>query len=99
MKHDDEPNIVESGKSKKIWIENYSFAIEIYRLETDQLWTLEVVDQNGASHVWDEPFASDKEAYNIAVQTIETEGATVFMLGNNVIPFRQLNRPGIAGGS
>lgn len=89
MTKDDEPNIVKSGKSKRVTIDNHSFLIEIYRLETDELWTLEVVDQRGDSHVWDEQFRSDMEAYNIATQTIQAEGATTFMHGNNVIPFRK----------
>ena len=69
MTNGDEPNIVKSGKSKRITIDNYAFLIEIYRLETDDLWTLEVVDHLGTSHVWAEQFTSDKEAYSIAVQT------------------------------
>ena len=75
MTNGDEPNIVNSGQSKRITIDNQSFLIEIYRLETDELWTLEVVDHKGTSHVWDEQFTSDKEAYSIAVQTIDAEGA------------------------
>ena len=89
MTDHDEPNIVNSGQSKRITIDNYAFLIEIYRLEADDLWTLEVVDHDGTSHVWAEQFMSDKEAYSIAVQTIETEGAKTFMTGNNVIPFRK----------
>ena len=89
MTDHDEPNIVNSGQSKRITIDNSTFLIEIYRLEADDLWTLEVVDHDGTSHVWAEQFMSDKEAYSIAVQTIETEGAKTFMMGNNVIPFRK----------
>ena len=89
MANGDEPNIVKSGKCNRITIDNYAFLIEIYRLETDDLWTLEVVDHEGTSHVWAEQFTSDKEAYSIAVQTIDAEGAKTFMLGNNVIPFRK----------
>ena len=89
MTDHDEPNIVNSGQSKRITIDNSTFLIEIYRLEADDLWTLEVVDHDGTSHVWAEQFMSDKEAYSIAVQTIETEGTKTFMMGNNVIPFRK----------
>jgi hypothetical protein len=89
MTDDDEPNIVISGKSRAVAIDGHSFMIEIYRLEADQAWTLEVTDQDGASHVWQEQFLSDKAAYNTAVEAIETEGAIAFMRGNNIIPFRQ----------
>ena len=49
---------------------------------------LEVVDQDGTSHVCDDQFASDKEARNAAIQAIEEEGAVAFMRGDNVIRFR-----------
>ncbi|RJK92842.1 hypothetical protein D3P06_19075 [Paracoccus aestuarii] len=84
---EEEPNIVTSGKSQRVIIDGYPFSIEIYRAETDQNWMLEVVDQDGTSHVWDDQFASDKEARDAAVQTIEEEGAIAFMRGDNVIRF------------
>ena len=86
---DDEPNLVTSGKSQHVIIDGFPFSIEIYRLEQDKTWTLEVVDHEGTSHVWDDQFASDKDARNTAIQTIEAEGAIAFMRGDNVIPFRK----------
>lgn len=89
MIEDDEPNLVTSGKSNRIVVDGYPFSIDIFRLETDTTWTLEVVDLNNTSHVWDEQFRSDAEARDVALKTIEAEGAVAFMRGNNVIPFRQ----------
>lgn len=89
MIDDDEPNLITSGKSKRVVIEGYPFSIDIYRLETEKTWTLEVVDKDGTSHVWDEQFASDIEARDAAIGAIETEGAVTFMRGDNVVPFRQ----------
>lgn len=89
MIEDDEPNLVTSGKTKKIVVDGYTFSIDIFRLETDTTWTLEVVDHNNTSHVWDEQFRSDVRARDVAVKAIEAEGALAFMRGNNVIPFRQ----------
>jgi hypothetical protein len=86
---DDEPNMVTSGKSQRVIIDGYPFSIEIYRLEQDKTWTLEVVDHEGTSHVWDDQFASDKDARNAAIKAIESEGAVNFMRGDNVIPFRK----------
>lgn len=86
---DDEPNIVTSGKSQSVMIDGLRFQIEIYRLEADSTWTLEVVDQENTSHVWDEPFASDKDARDEAIKAIKSEGAVAFMRGDNVIPFRR----------
>ncbi|UXT82588.1 hypothetical protein [Agrobacterium tumefaciens] len=89
MIEEDEPNLVTSGKSKRIVVDGYPFSIDIFRLETDTAWTLEVVDHTNTSHVWDEQFRSDAEARDVAVKAIEAEGALAFMRGNNVIPFRQ----------
>lgn len=88
MKDDDEPNLVTSGNSQSITVDGVRFQIEIHRLETDSTWTLEVVDPDNTSHVWEEQFASDKDACDVAVKAIETEGAAAFMRGDNVIQFR-----------
>ena len=50
---EDEPNLVTSGKSRHVIIDGFPFSIEIYRLEHDKTRTLEVVDHEGTSHVWD----------------------------------------------
>jgi len=89
MTDDETPNILTSGKSAKIEIDGYAFSIDIYRLETDQAWTLEVVDHQGTSHVWDEQFPSDGDARDAAMEAIESGGAIAFMRGDNVIPFRK----------
>ena len=89
MVDDDEPNMVNSGKSQRVIVDGLPFSIEIYRLETDKTWTLEVVYHEGTSHVWDDLFASDKDARNTAIAAIQSEGALAFMRGDNVIPFRK----------
>jgi len=89
MTEDEIPNIVTSGRSTKFVIDGYAFSVDIYRLETEKAWTLEVIDHQGASHVWDEPFPSDGDARDAAIQALESEGAIAFMRGDNIIPFRQ----------
>ena len=86
--YDDEPNIVTSSKSMAVLIDGLRFQIEIYRLETDSTWTLEVVDPENSSHVWEDQFASDRDARDAAIKAIESEGVAAFMRGDNVIPFR-----------
>ena len=86
---DEEPNLVTSGKSTRVVIDGYPFSIDIFRMENDTTWTLEVIDEQNTSHVWDEQFQSDAEARDVAVKTIEAEGAIAFMRGSNVIPFRR----------
>ncbi|MAU44478.1 MAG: hypothetical protein CMP09_06555 [Yangia sp.] len=65
----------------------YPFCIEIHKLEGHKTWTLEVVDPEGTSHVWDDEFVSDKDALDEALEAIESEGAVAFIRGNNVVPF------------
>jgi hypothetical protein len=89
MIENDEPNLVTSEKSERVVVDDYPFSIDIFRLETDKTWTLEVVDHKGTSHAWEEQFNSDTEARDAAIQALQTEGALAFMRGNNVIPFRQ----------
>ena len=78
------PNLVASGLSQEIEVGGIPFAIEIYRLEHDSTWTLEVVDENGTSTVWDDQFSSDFEAQKV----LRTEGVRACRDGN-VIPFRR----------
>ena len=85
---EDEPNLVTSSKSQRIVVDGYPFSIEIYKLEEENRWTLEVVDHEGTSHVWDESFESDKGAQNAAIQELESQGANGFMRVDNVIPFK-----------
>lgn len=90
MTDDQDPKLVTSDKSQRVLVDGYPFSIQIYRLETDKTWTLEVVDYEGTSHVWDEQFRSDKDARNAAIEALESEGAIAFMRGGNVIPFRKV---------
>ncbi|MTD99847.1 hypothetical protein GIY56_06080 [Paracoccus sp. YIM 132242] len=88
---DDTPNIIHSGKSQSFIVDGYRFDIQIYRGEDEAEWLLEVVDSEGSSHVWDDRFASDKDARDAALQALEKEGALGFMRGEdraNVVPFR-----------
>lgn len=89
MTDNKDPNLITSGKSQRVLVDGYPFSIQVYRLEEGKTWTLEVVDHEGASHVWDEQFRSDRDARNAAIEALESEGAIAFMRGDNVIPFRK----------
>ncbi|WP_299951685.1 hypothetical protein [uncultured Ruegeria sp.] len=75
----DEPKLIISDKCKSVLVDGYRFEIEIYRLENQDLWTLEVIDVEDASYVWDDKFGSDQEALNTAVDILNNEGALGFM--------------------
>lgn len=76
---EEDPVLVDSGLSQDIEVDGYLFEIMIYRLEEDTAWTLEVVDENNASHVWDDTFPAEFAALVEAQKTIRTLGAEAFM--------------------
>ena len=83
-----DPNIIHSGLGGDIQIEGQAFTVQIYALENDPNWILEVVDLDGTSTVWEDPFPSDKAAHEALLAVIETEGIGAFTSGD-VIPFPQ----------
>ena len=85
---EEEPSLVMSPKSQEVGVDGVPFQVEIYRLAGQAEWTLEVVDPEGAHHVWDEFFASDKDARTEALRELEAKGPLAFMHGDNVVPFR-----------
>ena len=79
--HDEEDDyeIEDSPLSQKITKDGITVEVCIYRGEDDSGWILEVVDQEGASTVWDDKFATDSEALKAAMLTIEREGIASFL--------------------
>jgi len=76
-----------SGLSQRMTVEGCEFRIEIYRLEHEPNWTLEVVDEDGTSTVWDDKFETDQAAFDEVIRTIEKEGLSAFRDNDNVIQF------------
>jgi len=58
--------------------------IDLYRLETTD-WSLEVIDETGASTVWDDLFPTDQAALDEALKTISEEGIRTFLSGKTNI--------------
>jgi RPA family protein len=77
---EDEPALVISPLSTRIENENTFVEIEIYRLEDQDFWTLEVVDELGGSIIWEDEFHSDEAAPKEALSVIEQDGLENFML-------------------
>lgn len=84
-----EPNLVHSGLSQEINENGRLLRVEIYRLEHDPDWTLEVVNEDGTSTVWDDLFKTDQKALDEVFRTIRDEGTSVFYDDENVVPFRK----------
>jgi hypothetical protein len=83
----DDPNLVTSALSRRLIKDGHTVEINIFRLEHEAFWSLEVVNAEGTSTVWDELFATDSDAYTEFERTVAREGMKAFLDGGNVIPF------------
>lgn len=76
----EDPQIDESPLCGIVTRDGVSIHVEIYRLvEGDESWTLEVVNYEGGSTVWEDRFATDKEAYAEFYRVLETDGIESFL--------------------
>ena len=77
---DEDPEIEVSPLSGSVAREGMTVYVEIYRLvEGDESWTLEVIDHEGGSTVWEDRFATDKEAYAEFYRVLEADGIRSFL--------------------
>jgi hypothetical protein len=75
MHDDDDPEIEYSPLCEEVTREGITVRVQIYRLKIgDPGWSLEVIDQENASTVWDDLFATDHEALAEFYRTLEDEG-------------------------
>lgn len=70
----EDPKLEISPLSQSITSGGRTVQVQIYRLEGDAVWILEVEDEYGNSTVWDDPFESDMSALTEAKKTILVEG-------------------------
>ena len=82
-----DPNLVTSGLSGSQSKDGVSVEVNIFRLEDEGQWTLEVVNEKGTSIVWDAQFADDDAAFRAFEQVVADEGMATFLDSANVIPF------------
>lgn len=76
---DEEPKLEVSPLSQEISSEDKTVKIEIYRLEGDPGWALEVVDEYNNSTVWDDTFETESAALTEAKETILADGIRSLM--------------------
>jgi hypothetical protein len=80
MHDDDDPEIEYSPLCKEVTQDGLIVRVQIYRLKTGRDgWSLEVVDHEDASTVWDDLFATDHEALAEFSRTLEAEGIQSFL--------------------
>ncbi|EFO29147.1 YecA family protein [Roseibium sp. TrichSKD4] len=73
------PKLIYSKYGGPIEEDGITVEVRIYRLETSNEWTLEVVDDTGTSTVWEGTFSSDREAFIEFKLTVEEEGMVTFL--------------------
>jgi len=77
---DETPEIETSPLSRRFSRDGITVEVEIYRLRgVNEDWSLEVVDHEDASTVWNETFLTDQEAYRAFYMTVEAEGIGTFL--------------------
>jgi hypothetical protein len=84
-----ESNIVTSGLSGTVTRDGVTVNVNIYRLEDEPGWVLEVINDKNTSIVWDDLFDTDDEAHAAFLQTASDEGMGTFLDQATVIPFRR----------
>ncbi len=70
----DEPELINSPLSQQISSGGSTVLVEIYRLEDEKDWALEVVDEFNNSTVWDETFPTEKAALTEVKKAILEDG-------------------------
>jgi hypothetical protein len=75
MTIDEDPKIETSPLSGRLTSEGVTVDVQIYRVaEADERWVLEVIDEQDTSTVWDDTFATDRDAYAEFYRTLESDG-------------------------
>ena len=72
------PSIVSSDFSQNVLVEGRRFHIDIYRSDDEDFWTLEVINDEGTSFVWGDPFAPEQAALDAALTAFEKEETAGF---------------------
>ena len=74
----DEHDLIYSPLQQSYSAGGHQVEIHIYRMP-DTRWSLEVVDENNNSTVWDDLFETDEEALAVALRELEADGIEAFI--------------------
>jgi hypothetical protein len=70
-----DPKIEYSPLCESVTRDGITVRVEIYRIAgRGGGWSLEVIDREGASTVWDDTFPSDQDAYDEFYRALGSEG-------------------------
>ena len=67
----DVTSIVFTDLSQFELVEGRRFEVEIYCASDEDYWVLEVINDEGVSFLWDDPFAADKAALHTLLAAFE----------------------------
>ena len=79
---DDDPNIIHSDLCREITRDGVTIRVSIFRLEHENHWWLEVINEADGSTTWDKPFATEEDALAEVVATVAKEGIECFVFGD-----------------
>lgn len=75
----DEPKLELSELSQEVSSGGRTVSVEIYRLEGDEEWGLEICDEYNNSTVWDDTFSTEAAALTEAKKAILEERITNYI--------------------
>jgi hypothetical protein len=78
-----DPEIIMSPLCREISDDGTRIQVDIYRGENESGWILEVIDEENASTIWDDPFETDREALDAVLEVIEKDGIRSFLEGDS----------------
>lgn len=76
---DDIPEIIFSDLCCEIEIEGHPLWVEIYRMENEAGWYLEVENEFGSTFAHDDPFIADGLAWRAFQKTVDEDGLMAFI--------------------
>lgn len=79
MTKDNEPIIIPSTLSRRIEGDGTYIEVEIYRIEGEEGWILEVVDEEDAATIYEDRFDSDQAALQEVLDAIAEHGVRVYL--------------------
>jgi len=74
-----EPDLIQSPLNQSITRDGHTLQVDIYRLDDEDTWVLEVANERGTSYVWEERFATDQEALDAVQAALDDEGIEAFL--------------------
>ena len=75
----EEPKLIISELSTELSSGGRTVNVEIYRLEHEKEWALEITDEFNNSTVWDDVFKTESAALTEAKKAILEEGVNTFI--------------------